>query len=370
VVTKTGLSRLYHIPVLSRALDVLEYLQTQKASASLEELYRETRFSKTTIYRILRTLEHRGYLAHQDDGRYRLVSRPSKLRFGFAGQSEKLPFSQAVSASLQEAAITAGVDLVILDNQYDADTALRNAERLIRERVDLVIEFQIDQAVAPIIGDKIAAAGIPLIAVEIPHPHAIFFGVDNYRAGFAAGEFLGQHAKKRWKGKVQWIIGLDIREAGSLVQGRITGAFEGIRGMLPDIPIDRFVRLDARGLSEKSYSLTLEFLRHHPKDRGILIAAADDTSALGALRAVKQARREAHVAIAGQDCISEALTEMQISGTPFVASVSREVHTYGPRLMQLALAMVRGQHVAPYHHVNHKVVTSENLQLITKPADV
>jgi ribose transport system substrate-binding protein len=356
---KTGVSRLYHIPVLSKALDILEYLQTQSPSASLEELYRVTQFSKTTVYRILRTLEHRGYLAHQEDGRYRLVSRPLKLRFGFAGQSEQLPFSQTVTASLKEAATSSGVELLILDNEYDAQTALRNADYLIRERVDLAIEFQIDHGVAPIIGDKFASAGIPLIAVEIPHPHAIYFGVDNYRVGFAAGEFLGQYAKKRWKGKVARVLGLDIEEAGSLVQGRIRGAFEGIRRVLPSLPATHFVRMDARGLKEKSYRLTLDFLRKHPRDRGILITAADDTTALGALQAVRQSKRASHVAITGQDGIAEAIEEMTVAGSPLVASVSHEVHTYGPRLMQLGLALVRGQHVAPYHHVNFKLVTGD-----------
>jgi ribose transport system substrate-binding protein len=357
---KAGISRLYHIPILSKALDILEYLQTQVRSASLEELYQHTQFSKTTVYRILKTLEHRGYLAHQEDGSYRLVSRPSKLRFGFAGQSGDLPFSQAVTASLTEAAVSSGVELLVLDNEYDAQSALRNAERLVRERVDLAIEFQIDHGVAPIIGDKFAAAGIPLIAVEIPHPHAIYFGVDNYRVGYAAGEFLGQYAKKKWKAKVERVLGLDIKEAGSLVQGRITGAFEGIRQVLPNIPAERFIRLDARGLKEKSYILTLEFLRGHPKDRGILIAAADDTSALGALRAVRQQRREKHVAIVGQDAIPDAIEEMRVGGTALIASVSHEVQTYGPRLMQVGLALVRGQHVAPYHYANYKVMTRES----------
>jgi len=356
---KTGVSRLYHIPVLSKALDILEFLQTGKASASLDELYRHTRFSKTTVYRILKTLEHRGYLSHQDDGRYRLVHRPSKLRFGFAGQSGELPFSQAVTASLKEAAAASGVELLLLDNRYDPTMALANAEHFIRERVDLVIECQIDQSVAPIIGDKMAAAGIPLISVEIPHPHSIFFGVDNYRVGFSAGEFLGQYAKKKWQGKVQWVLGLDIQEAGSLVQGRITGAFEAIRAVLPQIPPERFIRRDARGLQERGEKLTGEFLRQHSKSRGILIAAADDTSALGALKAVRRMKRESQVAIAGQDALPDALAEIHTAHSAFIATMSHEVHTYGPRLIQLALAMVRGQHVAPYHHVAHQVVAGE-----------
>jgi ribose transport system substrate-binding protein len=93
------------------------------------------------------------------------------------------------------------------------------------------------------------------------------------------------------------------------------------------------------------------------KDKNILIVAADDTSALGALAAARQMRRENHVAIAGQDAIAEALEEINNGQSAFVATVSHEVHTYGPRLIQLALARVRGQHVAPYHYVAHQVVS-------------
>jgi ribose transport system substrate-binding protein len=186
--TKPGLKRLYHIPVLSKALDVLELLQAEDAPLALEALHQRTKISKTTVYRILKTFVHRGYVAHTEDGLYRLATRPRKVRFGFGGQSEDMPFSQAVTQSLKAAAASSGVDLLILDNHYDAATAVRNAEKFVASRVDLVIEFQIEQEVAPIVADKIADAGIPLIAVDIPHPHATFFGVNNYRAGFEAGE--------------------------------------------------------------------------------------------------------------------------------------------------------------------------------------
>ena len=304
---KSGLKRLYHIPILSKALDILELLQAEDQPLALEALYQRTRISKTSVYRILKTFVHRGYVAQTENGLYRMATRPRKIRFGFGCQSEDLPFSQAVTESLSAAAASSGVDLMILDNRYDAATAIRNAEQFVSNRVDLVIEFQIEQEVAPIVADKIADAGIPLIAVEIPHPHAVFFGVDNYRAGFEAGGCLALHAQQRWSSKASWVIGLDIEEAGPLVQSRITGAFEGVRSVLPDLPIEAFVRMDARGLRDRGYKLTADFLRRHPKDRGLLIAAATDTSALGALQAVREAKRERHVAIVGQDCIPEAL---------------------------------------------------------------
>lgn len=360
--SKSSTTRLYLIPVLSKALDILELLQQEDRPMALEAIYERTRISKTTVYRILKTFVHRGYLAHSQDGLYRLVTRPRKVRFGFAKESAEMPFSEAVAASLQFAADQAGVDLVILDNEYDGATAIKVAEEFIRRRVDLVIEFQIDQQAAPIIADKISAAGIPMIALDIPHPHATYFGVDNYRVGVEAGELLADHAIRYWNERVDWVLGLDIEEAGPLVQSRITGAFQGIRGKLPGMPVESFVRMDTRGMRDCSRKSVADFLKRHPRDKHILIAAATDTGALGALQAVRELKRERHVLLAGQDCIPEALEEIGKPGSPWLGSVSHEAASYGPRLIQLGLAILRGQMVAPYNHVEYKVVTRETLQ--------
>jgi ribose transport system substrate-binding protein len=354
-------SRLYVIPVLSKALDVLELMQKENTPRTLEEIYQRTNISKTTVYRILKTLVHRGYLAHSENGLYRLVSRPRKVRFGFGGESSEMPFSEGVRESLQAAANSAGVDLLVLDNHYDAQTAVRNAEEFVRQQVDLVIEFQIDQRIAPAIADKISGAGIPLIAVDIPHPHATYFGVDNYRVGFEAGQYLAHFAKSHWGGEVSRVLGLGIEEAGTLVQSRITGAFEGVRSRLPGLKQDAYVLMDGEGLREKSCRQVQDFLRRLSKKRGLLIAAATDTSGLGALQAVREMKREKDVAIVGQDCIFEALEEMKTPGTPYIASVSHEAGSYGPRLIQLGLGILNGQTVPPYNYIAHKLVTATSL---------
>lgn len=358
---KTSTKRLYLIPILSKALDIMELLQSENSPMALEAIYQRTRFSKTSVYRILKTLVHRGYVAQSGDGLYRSVSQPSKKRFAFGSQSAEMPFSEAVTSSLRAACAASGVDLMVLDNRYDAATALKNADAFVREHVNLVIEFQIDQHVAPILADKIAGANIPLIAIDIPHPHATYFGVDNYRAGFAAGELLAEHARTNWSGKVDWILGLDLEEAGTLVQSRITGAFEGIRSGLRAVPIEFFVRIDGRGIRDKSQRITAEFLARHAKDRRILIAAATDTSALGALEAVRELKRTKHVAIVGQDCIPEMLEEIQRKDSPVIGSVSHEVASYGPRLIELGMALIRGDSVPPYNYVEHKLVSRSSV---------
>jgi ribose transport system substrate-binding protein len=352
---------LYLIPILSKSLDILELFESENKPLTLDDIFQRLQISKTSIYRVLKTFVHRGYMAQTPDGSYRLVSRPRKMRFGFAGQSAEMPFSEAVSNSLKTAAASSGVELIVRDNRYDAETALNNAKEFVTEGVDLVIEFQIEERISPLIAHTISRAGIPLIAVDIPHPSAVYFGVDNFQVGFEAGELLAQHAIHHWKGKVNWVLGLDVIEAGTFVQSRISGAFEGVRSHLPSLPQRAFVRLDGRGMRQTSAQVVAEFLQNHGRNEQVLIAAATDTSALGALSVARSLGREKQVAIVGQDCIPEALNELRTKKSPLIGSISHEAHTYGPRLIQLGVTLLRGYTVPPYNYVQHKLITAGNV---------
>src|ERR1700728_1463697 len=250
--SKPKLKRLYLIPILSKALDVLELLEQTGGPITLEDVFQQTKISKTSVYRILKTLVHRGYVAQGQSGQYRLVSRPKSLRLGFAAQSAEMPFSVAVGTSVASAAAAAGVELLQLDNRYDPDVAIKNAEEFVRQRVDLVLEFQVEEHVAPHVAHIFKKAEIPLVAIDVPHPNATYFGVDNFEVGYEAGVLLAQYATARWKGKADWVLGIGFSEAGSFVQSRIAGAFEGIRTRLNTIPPDRFVRLGGRGMRQPS----------------------------------------------------------------------------------------------------------------------
>jgi ribose transport system substrate-binding protein len=65
--------------------------------------------------------------------------------------------------------------------------------------------------------------------------------------------------------------------------------------------------------------------------------------------------------VVGQDCIPDALDEMRSGKSALVGSISHEAETYGPRLIQLGISMLRGYAVPPYNYVRHKVVTPESL---------
>ena len=359
---KAKIKRLYLIPILSKALNVIELLEQNHGPLALEEVFQKTKISKTSVYRILKTLVHRGYVAESQNGQYRLVSRPRRLRFGFAALSGEMPFSVAVAQSIATAAADAGVELLMLDNRYDPDIALQNAEEFVAKRVDLVLEFQVEEAVAPRVAHIFKKAEIPLVAIDVPHPNATYFGVDNFEVGYEAGALLAQFALRKWKGKVDWVLGVGFAEAGSFVQSRISGAFDGIRERLSQIPADRFVQIEGRGMRLPSQLAIADFLSTRQAGESILVATATDSSALGVLDAARQLGREADFAIAGQDCIPEVIEEMRTGSSALIGSVSHEAESYGPRLIQLGISILRGYTVPPYNYVRHRVVTPETLE--------
>lgn len=358
---KAKIKRLYLIPILSKALDVIELLEQDNAPLTLEDVYQKTNISKTSVYRILKTLVHRGYLAQTPGGQYRLVSRPRRLRFGLAVQSAEMPYSEAVARSVVAAAAASGVELLILDNRYDSAVAVRNAEEFVEKRVDLVLEFQVEEAAAPRVAYIFKKAEIPLVAIDVPHPNATYFGVDNFEVGFEAASILSQYAQRAWKGKVERVVGVGFIEAGSFVQNRITGAFDGIRERFKELEPERFVQIEGRGMRNFSRQAMQELLRNSKPGMHTLVAAATDSSALGVLDAVREAGQEANFAIVGQDCIPEVMEEMRREGSAIVGSISHEPETYGPRLIQLGISILRGNTVPPYNYVHHKAVTPATL---------
>ena len=184
-----------------------------------------------------------------------------------------------------------GIELICVDNRYSPKIAQRNADVLVREKVDLVIEFQTDEHVAPIVAAKYREANIPLIAIEIPHPGATYYGANNYEAGLIGGRYLGRWAKQQWHGEADEIVLIALDRAGSLPKMRLTGMLVGMREVVPRARGHcRVTYLDGDGKLGESFEAMRRHLRGS-RSRRILVGAINDPSALGALRAFQEAGR-------------------------------------------------------------------------------
>src|SRR5919107_1554678 len=181
-----------------RACNLLKAFRHEGEQLALRDLVGRTGLSKTTAHRLAQSLVQGGLLERVNKNAYRSLVRPlggPGFRLGFAAQATDSEFSREVGASVQRAADREQVPLVTVDNRYSPTRALRNADLLVRERVDLVLEFQAFEQVAPIISSKFIEANIPVIAIDIPHPGATYFGANNYQAGL-----IGGGAPGRWAG--------------------------------------------------------------------------------------------------------------------------------------------------------------------------
>ena len=177
-----------------RACEVLKAFRSLGEELSLTEVIERTHLPKTTVFRLLRTLIHGGLLERANSGVYRnrfgpVTARPFRIGFATQGDSD---FCRAVLQSVETAAAREHVHLITVNNRYSAREALRNVDILIQERVDLVLEYQTYERVAPAIASKFLEANTPVIAIEIPHPGCPYFGANNYRAGLIGGKALGR----------------------------------------------------------------------------------------------------------------------------------------------------------------------------------
>jgi len=63
------------VRVLHKTLDILETIKATESGYRLADLSRKVDLPKATVYRILATLEGRGYLDRTSDGSYRMAKK-------------------------------------------------------------------------------------------------------------------------------------------------------------------------------------------------------------------------------------------------------------------------------------------------------
>jgi len=68
------------VRVLHKTLDILEQIKTAQSGYKLADLARKVELPKATVYRILTTLEGRGYLDRASDGSYRMAKKMFDLQ--------------------------------------------------------------------------------------------------------------------------------------------------------------------------------------------------------------------------------------------------------------------------------------------------
>ena len=294
---------------------------------------------------------------------YLVYDQDTKHVIGFANQSEQLPFAVDVRRGLERAVKDVkNIDLVVADNALSPERALHIADRLIRRKVDLAIEYQIDFKTGSMIMDKFKRASIPVIAVDIPMVGATFFGVDNYRAGHMAGIALGTWLEGHWHGCFDTLLILEESRAGSLPEARIQGQLDGLEEIVGPIPDEKRISLESGNTSSFSEAQVAKVLENDAERGRFAIICFNDDAAIGALRAARRLGREENVVIVGQGADRRVREELHRETSRIIGSTAYRPEQYGEKLLELALKILNGESVPPAVYIDHVFITPDNVE--------
>lgn len=227
---------------------------------------------------------------------------------------------------------------------------------LIAAKVDAIVIAPGDsQRLVPVL-KKAANAGIKLVNIDNRlDPESIkqaglapvpFISVDNERAAYASAKFIAASAKQG----TQAAILEGIRSADNARQ-----RMEGAKRAFAENKAIRLVASESANWKiDEAYSVTQQIFAKHPQVS--LLFAANDMMALGALKFLRESKRD-RVKVAAYDALDEAVAEVKAGR--LAVTVDQQAAEQGFQGIGLAVRVLKGEKVPEVTLIDTRLVTGE-----------
>ena len=215
-----------------------------------------------------------------------------------------LPFWRAVAKGVESAAKAKGYNFQGLDSHNSAQNQLQNAQDAIARNVAGIVISPTDSSTAPSVLTIAKRAGIPVVIADIGSnsgDYVTYVSSNNYEGAHGVGLGLAAALKKKgWEAGTVGIVG--ISQARKNGQARTKGFVDGMKeggftGKMAEIMQMQSYTTD------ETFKFTQDLLTANPGLRGLFIQT--DQPTLGALRAIKAARKTDDLLVAAFDGIPE-----------------------------------------------------------------
>ncbi|MDF2094794.1 substrate-binding domain-containing protein [Aquibaculum arenosum] len=269
-----------------------------------------------------------------------------------------LPFWRYLSKGVEAVAEENGYSFQALDSRNSAQTQRQNAQDAIARGVDGIVISPTDSSTAPAVLEMAQEAGIPVVIADIgtnSGEYVSFIISDNYDGAHGTGEALAAAMKD--KGWEDGSVGLvTISQARKNGQARTAG----FRDAMKEAGIENEAGLQQMQsyTADETFRFTQDMLTANPEMRAMFIQT--DQPAIGALRAIRAARRSGEVLVAAFDGIPEFVELLQ-SGD-IVASGMQQPYLMGVRSGEAMIEHLDGGTPDKEILVPILVVTSENIE--------
>lgn len=234
--------------------------------------------------------------------------KPGDLTIGFSISTLNNPAFVYLKDQIEEQAEENGAEIIVSDAQNDSAKQSNSIDDLIQKGVDAIIVNPVDSAAITPAVEAANSANIPVVTVDRSADGGEILSLivsDNVKGGEMAAQFLidtlGEGAK------VAMIEGIP---GASATNERGEGFKRGAEGKL-EIVASQNGDFDRA----KSLTVTENILQAHPEIKGIF--AQNDEAALGALEAVKAAKRDDIIIIGfdGAEAAIESIDSGELDAT-------------------------------------------------------
>ncbi len=278
-------------------------------------------------------------------------------RIGLIASTGTDTFSREVTDSIVTQVKAAGAELISCDPVGNATLVLDCARRLATQQVDGWITVQPGD-----VGEALCAAGpqdVPLIAIAAAPVscETAEVGADDRRAGFLVGMALGQNSQLRSACADDTLVIVADGATHTHDSQRTAGIRAGFTAECPG-PLSNEVLLDA-STQDGAYLAFTNALSGVPDDVTVLVAAIDDSSALGAVAAIPSARAGS-ITVAAIGADPRARCEI-LANPHWVGDAALFPDRYGEIAVPALLDALQGQEIPRNMYIETTFVTAASL---------
>ena len=275
-----------------------------------------------------------------------------------------VPFWRTVAKGVEAAATAGGYTYSALDSQNNAEKQLKNAQDAITRQVAGIVISPTDSSTAPSVLKLAAEAGIPVVIADIgtnEGEYVSFIASDNTAGAAGVGEAVAAALKTQGLSEAPYGM-ITISLARINGQKRTDGFRSSMQagGYGDEVALQQMQAYTA----DESFKFAQDMLTAHPELKAMFIQA--DVPALGALRAIKAARRTGDIVVGAFDGIPE-FVDLLKSGE-LVAAGMQQPYLMGEMAAQSLIKHLNGETPEKEVLVPVLIVTSTNIDKVLPEA--
>ena len=282
-------------------------------------------------------------------------SSSGPLRIDFANVTEASDLFHSVHTGLTSAIAKSGSDVSVkwYDNNLDATTMLQNAQLIVQDKPDAIVEFPAT-ATTQSVGRMFNGAKIPCVSLNVATPGCTFMNIDNPLIGSQAAQVIGAEAKKRgWNSSNTTVLVGDYAAAGESVNSAVWSFYKTLAPILgyPRISLTvktaeiahNAIQFDSAATTDGAFSAVENVLPNIPKSNHVIVYTINDDATVGALHALENGGRasQGNALLAGEGGSTEGLTELR-TDPRWIAEGVVFINFWGAYAVAAAQAILNG----------------------------